>query len=472
MKKLLLFWTAVLAVCFALTPVFSVEARSVFVEFKSDHAKINFPETVEFLTQVKSDTEIQDVVLEYGDEQLTCGSVVARAFPKFEPGKIVNLSWSWEMRRSGSVPPGTRLWWRWVVTDANGKQTASEKQTITWLDSTHKWQEVSGDGIRLHWYQGDSSFAQTLHETAVQSLEKMNKDAGLETDEEIDMYIYANSTDMRDAVLYEPGWTGGQAFATYNIVIIGINQDNLEWGKSTVAHELTHVITGHLTFNCLWGVPTWLEEGLATYSEGKLDDASQENFDKAVKDNTLMSLRALNGQFSEKSDKADLSYSQSFSVVKYLIETHGREKMSALLAAIREGKTADESLQQVYGLDTDGLEDAWRKAIKASPRPVTGKATPTKQPTAVPTFQPVSGVPNDSVTAVATPAVSPFPTLTSTPDGPLPTLPATQPVENAPDYAVLLSTLLGLCCCVALVVAVVIFLVIRYQRSNQNDAQA
>ena len=34
-----------------------------------------------------------------------------------------------------------------------------------------------------------------------------------------------NAQDMRDAVLYEPGWTGGLAYPDHNIVIIGIAPD-------------------------------------------------------------------------------------------------------------------------------------------------------------------------------------------------------------------------------------------------------
>ena len=73
---------------------------------------------------------------------------------------------------------------------------------------------------------------------------------------------------MRDAVLYEPGWTGGLAYPDHNIVIIGITPDQMDWGKRTQAHELTHVLVGQLTFSCLGDMPTWLNEGLAMYGEG------------------------------------------------------------------------------------------------------------------------------------------------------------------------------------------------------------
>lgn len=449
--------------------------------FDNNKAEISFPEAVTFSVNIKHDVNIKQVVLEYGDEELTCGNVIAKAFPDFTPGKDVNITWKWDMRQSGSLPPGAKLWWRWVVTDENGNQSTSERQEIIWLDSLHDWQSIKGERINLHWYEGDQNFGKTLHTAAVDALKKLDAEAGLKIEQPVDIYIYGKTEDMRDAVLFEPGWTGGLAYAPHNIVIIGINKDILEWGKSTEAHELTHVVTGHMTFNCLSIVPTWLEEGLATYSEGKLDDSSQKQLDQAIKNDTLISLRALSGSFSEKSDKADLSYSESYSVVSFVLKTYGRAKMTSLLNSLQTGKTIDEALQQVYGMDTDGLEDAWRKAIDAKPRAVTGAATATPVPTFVPTIQPVSGIPNANVTPMATPAVSPAGTMTAAANpkasatvagfatkdtgSPSPT-PASSSSDNG--FVLLAIVLAVLCGIVILLIVVVIAIVINRRK---NDAQ-
>ena len=468
MKKILFHIAVVVAVFFTFTPGSFVQALAPQVQFNNNQAQLTFPESAMFSVRIQGESEITQVVFEYGVEQLTCGNVIAKAFPDFKPGKTVDVSWTWEMRQSGSLPPGAKIWWRWVATDSTGKQTSSNQKNVIWLDSLYNWKVVSGDGINLHWYEGDKTFAQSLSATAIDALKRLDSEAGMQMDKPIDLYIYGNFDDMRDSVLYEPGWTGGQAFASHNIVIIGISTDNLDWGKSTVAHELTHVVTGHVTFNCLWSVPTWLEEGLATYSEGELEPSSQKNLKQAVQDDTLMSLRALSGGFSEKSDKADLSYSQSFSVVKYLIEAYGRDKMSALLKDLRDGEIIDNALRAVYGFDTDGLEDAWRTAIGAQPRPATSDATPTPHPTVVPTIQPVSGIPGANVTPVATPNVTPIPTnLPSAAASESQTQP-TIPLENFPVPLIVL--VLGLICCLMVSVTVVFILLARQKRSNRHDA--
>lgn len=443
--------------------------------FSDNKAEISFPEAVTFSVNIQSDVNIKNIVLEYGDGALTCGNVVAKAFPAFTPGKDVSVTWRWDMRQSGSLPPGAKLWWRWAVTDENGNQTTSERQEIIWLDSIHAWQSITGERINLHWYDGDQTFGKTLHTAAVDALKRLDAEAGMKIEEPVDIYIYGETQHMRDAVLFEPSWTGGLAYAPHNIVIIGINQAILEWGKSTEAHELTHVITGHMTFNCASSVPTWLNEGLSTYSEGKLEDASQKQFDQAVQDDTLMSLRSLSGGFSEKSDKADLSYSESYSVVSFMLKTYGRAKMTALLKALQSGKTIDEGLQQVYGLDTDRLEDVWRKAINAQPRAVTGAATATAAPTFVPTIQPVSGIPDANVTPMATPAVtaaanpkaSATVAVNATQDTGRPTPPTS--VDSFDNGGMLIAIGLAVLCGIILLVIVVVFVIFIHRR--KNDAQ-
>ncbi len=470
----------ILLLCSLATLALMLIAASAQATFSDDKAELDFPQTVTFSVTVQSPVEIKSIVLEYGEDKLTCGNVIAKAYPDFTPGKSASVTWKWDMRQSGSLPPGAKLWWRWVVTDTGGNQTASPRKEITWLDSTHAWQSLGGERINLHWYQGDKAFGQTLHTTAVDALKHLDAEAGLKIEEPVDIYIYGKTEDMRDAILFEPSWTGGLAYPPYNIVIIGIHQGILEWGKLTEAHELTHVVIGHLTFNCLWSVPTWLNEGLAVYSEGQLDESSQKNFDQAIRDDTLMSLRSLSGGFSEKSDKADLSYSQSFSVVKFLIETYKRDKMTALLKNLRDGNTADEALQAVYGFDTDGLEDAWRAGIGAKARAVTGAATPTTIPTIVPTIRPVSGIPGADVTPVATPVVTAIAksvaTSSATESANSPTPAPTRPI--APDQqpisqSTMIALLLISVCCIGILgilVIVIIILVVR-RSGRQNDAQ-
>jgi hypothetical protein len=428
------------------------------IRLTNDRATLNFPETATFSAEIQSTAQISSVVLEYGVDQLTCGTVVAEAFPDFSPSSDVKVSWTWEMRQTGSLPPGAKLWWHWLVTDSGGGQYTSPTQTIIWLDSQHAWQTLTGGNINLHWYSGGSAFGKELHDTAVQALDRLTKDIGVGTDQPVDLYIYADTQDLQAAILYAPSWTGGQAFPENDIVIIGIAPSELDWGKSTEAHELTHVLVGHETFSCLGFVPQWLNEGLAMYGEGGPDSSMQATFDSALASNTLSSLRALSGNFPEASDQANLAYGESYSVVNFLIQKYGREKITALLLALRDGDTADQALQKDYGFDVDGLEDVWRASIGAPSRTGGAKPTPVPTPTIVPTIEPISGVPAPAAAATGVPAAL---TPTSAPAQLVPT--ATVP-PAAPQPTLTLIAGVAIFCLLAVVaVAAVIILIVNRQ---------
>ncbi len=429
-------WLAALAVLATLASGSRAASAAAPVQVTADRAVIDFPNVITFQIEATSTAGISSLMLEYGDMEQTCGQVVAKAFPQITPGNSIQAEWSWDMRQSGSWPPGAQIWWRWHITDSAGQETVTDKQTTTWLDQVHAWKSITKGDIRLHWYGNSQDFAQQLLVAADQGLARVESDAGLSDDQPIDLYIYPSVQDMQDAVLYEPSWTGGQAFPEQNIVIIAIEPTQLDWGKGTEVHELTHVAVGHLTFTCLGSVPTWLNEGLAMYSEGPLTEQFQAPLDEAIRADTLISVRAMSGPFSADSGKADLSYAEADSLVSFLLGTYGREKMTALLMALRDGNTPDEALSSVYGFDVEGLEDAWRTSIGAQARQATANPTAMPTPTIVPTIVPVSG----ALQAV-TPTPFSYPTLP----------PAAPPARVAPPLSL---TLILLCTCFAMLFVV------------------
>jgi hypothetical protein len=310
-----------------------------------------------------------------------------------------------------------------------------------------------------------------LHDAAAQALVRLSQDVGIRAEKPVNIYIYANTNDLKEAILYEPSWIGGQAFPEYNIVIIGVSTDQLDWGKSTEAHELTHVLVGHLTFTCLGFIPTWLNEGLAMYGEGGPGSGQMAQFDQAKAAGQLLALRSLAGNFSEESDRANLSYTESYSVVNFLIQTYARDKMTALLSGLHNGATADEALQSVYGFNTEGLEDAWRASIGAAPRVGTSNPTPVPTPTQVPTIVPVGAAP------IAPAAPTPRPTqvqptatqveITQTPGPAATSVPLIERLGISHD--VVLGVEFGLVGCILMVLVIAVPIIVTTRRHHRRQ---
>jgi hypothetical protein len=419
-------------------------------------ATLHFPDRIDFTLSASSSSDIVVAEVEYGLEAAACATDVSRAAPEdYQPAGAIEVEWTWDMRQTGSLPPGARLWWRWHLVNSAGSEVRTPAETITWIDDVHPWQTITEGSIWLHTYNATPTMSRQLLEAAVTGADRLTSELGPLPADEVHVYIYDSTQAMADAILFEPQWTGGMAFSEFRTIILGIGERDLEWGLNAVEHELAHVIVGNLVSACYSRLPTWLSEGLAMVAEGGLDAESQRLLDDALRDDAFYPVRALSDGFTEDPGRASLAYTQSYSLVTYLLETYGQEPMMALLDAAQAGYRADAALSRVYGFNTDGLDQAWRAWIGLPP----ASAPPSEAaaaPTLMPTYPPVAGPP---LAITATPV----------PDQPPPSPPASGAAGKLWYQTVVFSSIavvcLAICIPAAIVVAVVVILLRRRRRA-------
>lgn len=445
----------------ALTPTPSPGNATLAPALRAD-----FPNALYFDLQFASDSPVADVELLFGVDVEACGNNTNRATPEgFTPGSTSGaVTYTWDMRQTGSLPPGAELWYQWQLTDERGAVTLTPRETLLWLDDDHPWRTLTAEGVYLHWYNGSNSFAQQLLDAAIESQNRLATDLGIAPAERSDVYIYDSTEAMRDAILFEAQWTGALAYYQHNVILIGVNINNLEWGLETVAHEFTHILVHNLVSHCYASLPTWLDEGIAVYAE-KEDHAYEEDLvNGAVRNNSLFTLRSLSAGFSEDPTRARLAYAQSYSVVNYLVDTYGRDKLNEFMLAFQSGAREETALREVYGLTPAELENGWRITVGAEPLPASAFPDANDTPTPVPTVALIQA-PASGAGIVLT---APVPTPTPIGGNPVPTPPTAFPPPGAPSApggalpAVLL--IVGLCAMLTIFIAAAalgIFLIAR-----------
>lgn len=333
----------------------------------SSSALVAFPLTISFNLEAEASTQIVDIDLKYRLDKLSLVPVTWRVDVDFTPGLTVNASWTWDMLETGGLPPGTELEYWWLIEDAAGKRIETSPSTLKYDDLRYDWNILTSEQVTLYWYQGNQNFAQQLMGTAEDALQRLTTDTGLLLEQPAKIYIYASFEDLRGALVYPQEWTGGIAFSDYGVIAIGISPGNLTWGKRAMAHELSHLVVHQAIFGPFGLIPTWLDEGLALYAEGELRSDLRGQFDEAISRNELISVRSLSSSFPTDPDEARLSYAESFSLVDFLLDNYGSEKMLELLGVFKEGCSYDDALIQVYGFDMDGLDARWRVGLGLSP---------------------------------------------------------------------------------------------------------
>jgi hypothetical protein len=361
-KKLIIFAAALCLILSVLSlPLTQVAAQGGGpINITNSTAKMNFPLSLEFGAQIKSNANINDIRLRYQIQQMSFAQVTSEAYINTTPATTKTAAYSLDMRKVGGLPPGTIVHYWWAVKDSSGTATQSQPVQFQINDNRYNWQNLSQGKINLFWYQGDSAFAQDLMSAAQQALTQLLADTGASPDKVINVYIYASAKDLQGSMIFPNEWTGGVAFTQFNIVAIGIGPSDLSWGEGAMTHELTHIVIHQVIFNPYNDLPVWLNEGLAMYSEGPLTKQFTVPLKLAISRNAIISVRTIASPFSADSNKANLSYAESYTLVEYLVKQFGSGKMHNLLQTFQNGSTYDGAFQKVYGFDMDGLNDQWR----------------------------------------------------------------------------------------------------------------
>ena len=398
-----------------------------------NRAAPTFPDAIQFNLIASHESGIKQITLIYGTQGLSCQSNGSRQLADFVGEQAIVASWDWELWRGRGLPPGTIDWWQWELELADGSRHTTPTQEMQFLDPHEQWQTIRRDGLTVRWYEGNEQFGEEMFAEAKQSLARIAADFGVTQPPQVDLWFYPSALAVKEVIQNVPEWTGGVAFPEYGITVLGVAPGQSEWAAQIIPHELTHLVVGVRVFNCR-GVrlPTWLNEGLARYAEQEVATVAQQEVESALAAGRMPTLRSLANGFSAYGNAASLSYTQSYLVVKYLVEEFGTADLDSFLQLMQEGTRIDPALQAVYGFDTDGLDVAWRTSLGYIPTPtheadgLAGQITATPIPTlalgGIPVAQPVATASATPLPFTETPmATSVPPSPTATPTQPLPT---------------------------------------------------
>lgn len=371
--KFIIFSIASIFVASLVVPVLRVAAQDP-VQITDQSWTSDFRDRLTFNLSAQASSEIVEVDHFY---RVKGQLATARNEAEFVPGSSVEAQYAIDQADTTDpsytyFPPGTELEYWWKITDTDGNELKTEKETVTYLDNRYNWQTLENDRVTLYWYDGGDDFGQALFDRADEALDTLETDIGIALKEPIKIFIYSGHQDLLNALsVTAQEWTGGVAYTEFGVVVIGIHPGQLDWGLNAMTHEMTHLVIHQATDNPFTGLPRWLDEGIAVYNENRdeLDDDFKPLFERAVANDDLMTLRTLSSPFPADPVEANLAYGQSGAVVKFIVDTYGSEAMARLLEIFSEGAIADEALEEALGINTDALDNEFRVSLGLEPLP-------------------------------------------------------------------------------------------------------
>lgn len=361
----------------------------------SQTSENHFLKDIAFRLKATASQHITRVTLYYRVGNSTSYSYV---YPTFAPGFAVEAEYALPTGGARYLVPGSEIEYYYEIEDAAGARLRTDPAKTVYEDTRFAWQKLDGAGVTVYHYDQQQA-AEVALGAAEETMASMKASAGTALQRPARIYLYRSKQEMdvalprlSEATTREVTW-GGMAFPWVDEVIILGSSSAL---AEITAHELTHLLTAQLTDNPFSTIPTWLNEGLSMYAQGEMPGWGRQALGDAISRNTLLNLRTISS-FPGKPENVGLFYAEADSLVHYLIETYGPDKMSQFLAAFKQGSTTNDALVKVYGLDIDGLEARWRSAIGAPSLASTGarQAAPPAAP-AVPTIAPFGSKPVQS----------------------------------------------------------------------------
>lgn len=416
-----------------------VAAQSTPVRFLDGGMESNFPESIRFFTSFETDVEIEDVRVRFSTGPATTGQYDYLDLDD-KSASLINGELEWRVNTSARyMPPGTTVDFVFEAIAEDGNEYVSDPYTQMMFDARYEWDVVSRGPIHV-WYHGPVQVrAERLAEAAKDSMELMGPIIGSETETPIVVTLYNNNAEMigavsaRSATISRELITEGQAFYDHSVVLVLSGSRDI----GTLTHELTHILVGRAAGGNSALVPLWFNEGLAEY--GNLDKGLSYDYflDWAVDTGRLTPFTRLQ-TFPGDPNLVIVSYGQSRDFIEYLIETYGPEKIAETFTSIREGRSGDLAIRNVYGKTVQQLDNEWRDSIGADPFvPPTPTATPeTSEEDSTSEYKLLTLTPVTGGITVGEAGASPTPEPTNTP---IPPTPAVAPTEE-PEPEVQIKT--------------------------------
>ncbi len=250
------------------------------------------------------------------------------------------------------------------ITLPNNEVISSPKSSFIYEDNRFQWRSREHSTFRVHWYEGDNSFAQSIIDVAELGLEKVQSLLPLSLSNIVDMYVYASAAEMRDTLQVSgKNWVGAHADPDLALMVVSLPagpEQRLEMERQ-IPHELMHIMLFEELGPAYDNLPTWLNEGLASISEIYPNPDYLILINSAHSEGNLIPIPALCQSFPRSASSAYLAYAESTSFTRFLHQRFGTTGLEALLQEYANGLDCPNGIQSALGISLTQLETDWRQ---------------------------------------------------------------------------------------------------------------
>jgi tetratricopeptide (TPR) repeat protein len=158
-----------------------------------------------------------------------------------------------------------------------------------------------------------------------------------------------------------PGWVGALNDGRIRVPVQGLTAVTPDLSR-VLKHELTHSFVGQKTRG---HAPTWIQEGLAQWMEGKRSGDSADTLVEIYREGHAASLAQLEGPWMGlPNDSAAYAYAWALANIEYIVQNDGMGDMEHILDRIGSGTSTEQSLREVLHSDYSDLMQSTAEYLK------------------------------------------------------------------------------------------------------------
>ncbi len=229
------------------------------------------------------------------------------------------------------------------------------------------WQFIQSEHFDIYFTNGGIKIAEFAAEVAEASYRDLARDLRYDLSERITIIVHNSHNDFEQTNIdLNPAEESVGGFTEFfkNRAVVPYEG---EWEKfrHVIHHELTHAVMLQMVYGAgvqsiITGMarlrlPLWLIEGLAEYESRGWDTESDMFMRDATLHGYLPPVEYLDGF---------LAYKGGQSLLYFLSEKYGGEKIGEMLGKIKVTKNMERGLKQSIGMDTEELTKKWQIYLK------------------------------------------------------------------------------------------------------------
>jgi hypothetical protein len=321
---------------------------------------VEFGQQITFQARIQSPAPIVNATIVFTDNF----DEIPRRFP-VELGENGAVAYRYDVVQNVLRPFVTITYW-FDVTLSNGQTIRSPNFSDQYIDNRFVWQQRNDERLQVHWYEGDDAFGDMLLDTGRRGLNTINDLIPTQVVAPVDVYIYANPSDLQSA-LYLGGeeWQGGHANPKLGVVMLSVSPgpgQGIEM-ETLIPHELAHVMLYRNLGEGYASLPVWLSEGIASLAELYPNPDYDQALSIASQNSSLLSIEELCETFPLDASRAYLAYAESQSFVRFLRDTYGAPSLVSLTSAYADGLNCDQGVVRTLGASLVSLDTRWRETV-------------------------------------------------------------------------------------------------------------